>query len=159
MIGKQITAWQLTELWAHNNAIIKQIKFTASSNMGITSKYIDRYPTASMTNNPPRDRYPACHPEVLRRQVPVAAIFGQEVGPAALVPLVGASFFNLLQWRIFSDCGVAVSATASPMVSSPVEAAVVAPLAGQRSSAATSDSIAFLCVTVGCCVQNCRTLL
>ena len=24
MMGKQITAWQLTELWAHINAIIKQ---------------------------------------------------------------------------------------------------------------------------------------
>ena len=33
--------------------------------MGITSKYIDRYPTASMTNNPLRDRYPACRPKVL----------------------------------------------------------------------------------------------
>ena len=43
----------------------KTIYFTVSSNMGITSKYIDRYPTASMTKNPPQDRYLACHPEVL----------------------------------------------------------------------------------------------
>ena len=96
-----------------------------------------------------------------RRQVPAAAIFGQEVGPAALVPLVGASFFNLLQWRIFSDCGVAVSATASPsgFVPGRGSGGCACCLAGQRSSAATSDSIAFLRVTVGCCVQNCRTLL
>ena len=33
--------------------------------LGITSKYIDRHPAAPMTNNPPRDRYPACHPKVL----------------------------------------------------------------------------------------------
>ena len=42
--------------------------------MGITSKYIDRYPTASMTNNPPRDRYPACHPEVLSCKQQIIAI-------------------------------------------------------------------------------------
>ena len=42
--------------------------------MGITSKYIDRYPTASMTNNPSRDRYPACHPEVLSCKQQIIAI-------------------------------------------------------------------------------------
>ena len=43
----------------------KTMQLTASSNMGITSKYIDRHPTASMTNNPLWDRYPAYHPKVL----------------------------------------------------------------------------------------------
>ena len=52
----------------------KTILFTASSNMDITSKYIDRYPTASMTNNPPRDRYPACHPEVISCKQQIIAI-------------------------------------------------------------------------------------
>ena len=42
--------------------------------MGITSKYIDRYPTTSMTNNPPRDHYPACHPEVLSCKQHIIAI-------------------------------------------------------------------------------------
>ena len=27
--------------------------------------YINHYPTVSMTKNPPRGRYPACHPSVL----------------------------------------------------------------------------------------------
>ena len=42
--------------------------------MGITSKYIDHYPTASMTNNSPRDRYPACLPEVLSLKQQIIAI-------------------------------------------------------------------------------------
>ena len=42
--------------------------------MGITSKYIDRLPTASMTNNPPWDRYPACHPKVLSCKEQIIAI-------------------------------------------------------------------------------------
>ena len=42
--------------------------------MGITSKYIDRLPTASMTNNPPWDRYPACHTEVLSCKQQIIAI-------------------------------------------------------------------------------------
>ena len=50
------------------------IWFTVSSNMGITSKYIDRYPTASMTNNPLRDHYLACHPKVLSCKQQIIAI-------------------------------------------------------------------------------------
>ena len=42
--------------------------------MGITSKYIDHYPTTSMTNNLPRDRYPACHPKVLSCKQQIIAI-------------------------------------------------------------------------------------
>ena len=42
--------------------------------MGITSKYIDRYSTASITNNPLRDRYPACHPKVLSCKQHIIAI-------------------------------------------------------------------------------------
>ena len=42
--------------------------------MGITSKYIDRHPTAFMTNNPPWDRYPGCHPEVLSCKQQIIAI-------------------------------------------------------------------------------------
>ena len=42
--------------------------------MDITSKYIDRYRTASMTNNPPRDRYLACHSKVLSCKQQIIAI-------------------------------------------------------------------------------------
>ena len=72
VLGEQIKARQLTNMgttqYYHDNM------FTVLFNMGITSKYIDRYPTASMTNNPPRDRYPACHPEVLSCKQQIIAI-------------------------------------------------------------------------------------
>ena len=42
--------------------------------MGITSKFIDCLPTASMTNNPPWDRYPECHPKVLSCNQQIIAI-------------------------------------------------------------------------------------
>ena len=42
--------------------------------MGIMSKYIDRYPTESMTNNPLRDRYPTCQPKVLSCKQQIIAI-------------------------------------------------------------------------------------
>ena len=60
-----------SELTPRNNEVIFFMTFTVSSNMGMTSKYIDRYPTASMTNNPPRNSYPACHPHGLscRQQI------------------------------------------------------------------------------------------
>ena len=38
------------------------------------SKYIDRYPTASMTNNSPWDHYPAYHPEVFSCKQQIIAI-------------------------------------------------------------------------------------
>ena len=72
MLGKQIIASQLTNMGA--TQYYHDIKFTVSFNMGITSKYIDRYPTASMTKNPPRDRYPACHPKVLSCKQQIIAI-------------------------------------------------------------------------------------
>ena len=42
--------------------------------MGITSKCIDRHPTASITNNPLWDHYPACHPKVLSCKQQIIAI-------------------------------------------------------------------------------------
>ena len=42
--------------------------------MAIMKKYIDRYPTVSMTNNPPRDRYPSYLPEVLSCKKQIIAI-------------------------------------------------------------------------------------
>ena len=63
MLGKQITARQLTNMGA--TQYYHDTKFTVSFNMGITSKYIDRYPTVPMTNSPPWDRYPGCLPKVL----------------------------------------------------------------------------------------------
>ena len=58
MLGEQITAGQLTKYWAHDNAYIWHDDYY-DIHVGITTKYIDRYPTASMTNNPP----PGCHTE------------------------------------------------------------------------------------------------
>ena len=72
VLGKQITAGQLTNMGAtqyyHDNM------FTIIFNMGITSKYIDRHSTASMTKNPPRDRYPASLPKVLSCKQQIIAI-------------------------------------------------------------------------------------
>ena len=72
MLGKLIIARQMTNMGAtqyyHDNM------FSVLFNMGITSKYIDRYPTASMTNNTPRDRYAACHPKVLSCKQQIIAI-------------------------------------------------------------------------------------
>ena len=72
MLGKQITASQLTNTGA--TQYYHDTKFTISFNMGITTKYIDRYPIASMTNNPPRDRYPAFHSKVLSWKQQIIAI-------------------------------------------------------------------------------------
>ena len=72
VLGKQITAEQLTNMGA--TQYYHDTKFTVSFNMGITSKYIDRYPTASMANNPPRDRYPASLPKVLSCKKQIIAI-------------------------------------------------------------------------------------
>ena len=72
MLGKQITASQLTNMGA--TQYYHDTKFTVSFNMGITTKYINRYPTTSLTNNPPRDRYPVCHPEVLSCKQQIIAI-------------------------------------------------------------------------------------
>ena len=72
VLGEQITAGQLTNMGA--TQYYHDTKFTVSFNMGITSKYIDRYPTASMTNNPPRDRYPASLLKVLSCKQQIIAI-------------------------------------------------------------------------------------
>jgi hypothetical protein len=48
MLGKQITVGQLIEY--RQRAYVERI--TMRFTLGITTKYIDRYPTASMTNNP-----------------------------------------------------------------------------------------------------------
>jgi hypothetical protein len=49
-----------------------------------------------------------------RRQVSATAISGKRVGPAALDLQIGSSSLILLQLRIFSDIGVAVSGATSP---------------------------------------------
>ena len=57
MLGEQITAGQLTNIekaiHAYNNHLD-----SFGTYLGITTLYIDRHPTASMTNNPPSGYHP-----------------------------------------------------------------------------------------------------
>ena len=57
MLGEQITSGQLTNS-ERMTMQIHDMMITMISNLGITTKYIDRHPTTTMTNNPP----PGCHP-------------------------------------------------------------------------------------------------
>ena len=57
MLGEQITVGQLTNrecIAMHVHDMMTTIRFV----LGITTLYIDRHPTASMTSNPPS----GCHP-------------------------------------------------------------------------------------------------
>ena len=52
MLGKQITAGQLTNREVHNNAYTSPGVYY-EIHLGITTRYIDRNPTASITISPP----------------------------------------------------------------------------------------------------------
>ena len=65
MMGKQIIAGQLMN---HNGMTMHLVTVHSLWCLiwALRLTYTDRYPTASVTNNPPRDRYPACHPKGIK---------------------------------------------------------------------------------------------
>ena len=58
MKGKQITGGQLTGTEQGITMQILDIHDSYEIRLGITTLYIDRHPTASMTNNPPSGYHP-----------------------------------------------------------------------------------------------------
>ena len=57
MLGEQITAGQLTNIEKEIHAYTNHLD-SFEIRLGITTLYIDRHPTASMTNNPPSGYHP-----------------------------------------------------------------------------------------------------
>ena len=57
MLGEQITAGQLTNIEKAIHAYTNHLD-SYEIGLGITTLYIDRHPTASMTNNPPSGYHP-----------------------------------------------------------------------------------------------------
>ena len=65
MLGKQITAGQLMN---HNGITMHLVTVHSLWFLiwALRLTYTDRHPTASVTNNLPRDRYPACHSKCIK---------------------------------------------------------------------------------------------
>ena len=57
MLGEQITAGQLTNIEKAIHAYTNHLD-SFGIRLGITTLYIDRHPTTSMTNNPPSGYHP-----------------------------------------------------------------------------------------------------
>ena len=65
MLGKQITAGHLMN---HNGITMRLVTVHSLWCLiwALRLTYTNRYPTTSVTNNPPRDRYPARHPKGIK---------------------------------------------------------------------------------------------